>query len=137
MAVAESLTSGRIASALGAGSDASEWFAGGIVAYASDVKFELLGVEPGPVINPACARQLAQGAAKLLDAHLSIGVTGCGGPNPEEGQPPGTVFIATQFEGAYVNRAFEFDGPPDRVLEQTTRQALVLLDEATNSIPTD
>src|SRR5688572_18669120 len=68
VAVAESLTSGRIASALGAGSDAAEWFAGGIVAYASDVKFELLDVEPGPVINAACARQLAKGAAKLLDA---------------------------------------------------------------------
>ena len=130
VAVAESLTCGRIASALGAGHDAADWLAGGVVAYAPDVKFELLGVEPGPVITAACARQLADGVAQLLHADVAIGVTGCGGPEPEEGQPPGTVFIAVGLEGRTIERTYEFDGGPEAVLDHTVETALRLLLEA-------
>jgi nicotinamide-nucleotide amidase len=127
VAVAESLTCGRIASALGAGHDAADWLAGGVVAYAPDVKFELLGVDAGPVITAACARQLAEGVARLLRADAAIGVTGCGGPESEEGQPPGTVFVAVDLEGRTVECAYQFDGGPDAVLDQTVESALRLL----------
>ena len=52
IAAAESLTSGAIASALGRGEAASEWFAGGVVAYAERVKRELLGVTAASVLSP-------------------------------------------------------------------------------------
>ena len=73
VAVAESLTCGRIVSALGAGDDAAIWLAGGIVAYTPDVKFRLLDVDDGPVITARCARQLARGAAGLFRADLTLG----------------------------------------------------------------
>jgi nicotinamide-nucleotide amidase len=130
VAVAESLTCGRIASALGAGHDAADWLAGGVVAYSPDVKFELLGVEPGPVITAACARELAEGVERLLRADVAVGVTGCGGPEPEEGQPPGTVFIAVRLEARTIERAYEFDGGPEAVLDQTVESALRLVVEA-------
>lgn len=130
VAVAESLTCGRLASALGAGHDAADWLAGGVVAYAPDVKFELLGVEPGPVITAACARQLAEGVSRLMRAEVGVGVTGCGGPEPEEGQPPGTVFIAVNLEGRTIERAYEFDGGPAAVLDQTVESTLRLVAEA-------
>src|SRR5699024_11307093 len=62
IAVAESLTSGALASALGAAPDAAEWFAGGIVAYNSDVKHNLLRVSPGPVVRAGAAEVVARAA---------------------------------------------------------------------------
>ena len=57
VAVAESLTAGRIAQALGAAPDASDWFRGSVVAYAPEVKFDVLGVTPGPVNRASCAAE--------------------------------------------------------------------------------
>jgi len=78
VAVAESLTSGRLASALGEAPDASEWFRGAVVAYASAVKFDVLGVTPGPVVTASCAREMATGARNLLAADVSVAGTGVG-----------------------------------------------------------
>lgn len=94
VAAAESLTSGAIASALGKADDASIWFRGAVVAYASEVKFDVLGVRPGPVVCAECAGQMARGARRILGADWAVAVTGAGGPGTEEDQPPGTVFVA-------------------------------------------
>jgi nicotinamide-nucleotide amidase len=132
-AVAESLTAGHLAAALGAGDDAASWLAGGVVAYMPDVKFNLLGVTPGPVITRECARQMATGVAKLMRADVALGVTGCGGPDPEEGRPPGTVFIATSVRGRVDADEFMFAGPPDDVLASTIEMALDLMVRAISS----
>ncbi|HST86437.1 MAG TPA: CinA family protein, partial [Kineosporiaceae bacterium] len=87
--VAESLTSGRIASYLGAAEAASDWFCGGVVAYTSDVKYKVLDVDQGPVITASCARQMAHGVANLMGSDLALSVTGVGGPDPVEDQPTG------------------------------------------------
>ena len=94
VAAAESLTSGSVATRLGAGTDASVWFRGAIVAYAEDAKFRLLGVDPGPVVTASCATQMAQGVSRLFESQVGVAVTGVGGPEPVEGRPPGTVFVA-------------------------------------------
>ena len=131
VAAAESLTSGRLMSALGAGQSASEWLAGGVVAYREPVKFDLLGVTPGPVITARCARELAEGVGRLLDARIAVGITGCGGPDPEEDQPPGTVYVAVRVDGELTetHRVLEPDAPTE-VLEQATELAVGLLAEA-------
>jgi nicotinamide-nucleotide amidase len=130
VAVAESLTAGTLACALGAAPDASTWFRGGVVAYAAEVKFKVLGVPPGPVVTEECARAMARGVASLLDAHLAVSVTGVGGPGDEEGQPPGTVWfgvVSPDGERAELRR---FDGGPEDVLAATTSHALRLLRDA-------
>lgn len=124
VAVAESLTSGSIASHLGAAPDAGQWFAGGVVAYASAVKFEVLGVEPGPVITPSCARQMSEGVARLTSSDLGLAVTGVGGPDPEEGHPAGTVFIAVHTPDSTHATAHHFDGDPPTVVQLTALEAL-------------
>ena len=69
--VVESLTSGRLASTIGAGDDAGDWFAGGIVAYLTDVKESLLGLTPGTdPCSAECAEQLAESARRLFDADV-------------------------------------------------------------------
>ena len=130
IAAAESLTSGAIASGLGRGEEASEWFAGGVVAYAERVKREVLGVTAASVLSPQCARELATGVARLLDADVAVAVTGVGGPDPEEGLPPGTVYAAVTVGDDVTDAAWRFDGDPSAVVEQTVRAALELVRSA-------
>jgi PncC family amidohydrolase len=124
---AESLTSGQLAQRLGAGPDAANWFRGGLVAYAADVKVDVLGVPPGPVVTPECARAMARGAARLLDADATVATTGVGGPGPEEGHPPGTVYVAAVVRDHETCRRLDLTGEPAEVLRQTTDRALQIL----------
>jgi len=94
VAAAESLTGGRVTPDLSAVEGASDWFLGGLVVYAEELKFRLLGVDPGPVITAETALQMATGATELLGADVAVATTGVGGRGPQEGKPQGTVFIA-------------------------------------------
>jgi nicotinamide-nucleotide amidase len=136
IAAAESLTSGRVMSRLGAGEGASEWFAGGVVAYDEEVKFELLNVDRGPVITAKCAHQLATGVAELLGADVAVGITGCGGPDPEEGQPPGTIYVGVATKQGVQVEHHELEGgdDPDQVLDDATGVALAMLEAAVRDL---
>lgn len=125
--VAESLTSGAIAAALGAATDAGEWFSGGIVAYRPEVKFNVLGVPLGPVITADAAREMASGCARVLGSTASVAVTGAGGPGSQEGQRAGTVFIAVHTDQGEIVQQCWFPGDPGAVLENTIETALELL----------
>jgi nicotinamide-nucleotide amidase len=127
IAVAESLTSGAIASRLGAAPDSSTWFAGGVVAYASETKFRVLDVHPGPVVNARTAVQMAKGCAELLKADYTVAVTGAGGPGPEEGHPSGTVYAAVSSPHGETVDQHRFDGDPSEVVAQATVAALGML----------
>lgn len=124
VAVAESLTGGALAQALAAAPDASEWFAGGVVAYTVRTKARVLGVPEGPVVNAPTARRMAEGVRELLDADIAAAVTGVGGPGDEEGQPPGTVFLAVVTADSTRITEFAFAGDPASVLAQTVDATL-------------
>lgn len=93
LGLAESLTGGLIASRLVNVAGASKWFRGGLVSYASDVKFDLLSVTPGPVVSGSAAEEMALGAMRLLKVDVALAVTGVAGPDEQDGQPAGTVFV--------------------------------------------
>jgi nicotinamide-nucleotide amidase len=93
LGVAESVTGGLIASRLVNIAGASSWFRGGVVSYASDVKFDLLGVPRGPVVSAAAAEAMALGVRTLLKSDVGLSVTGVAGPQEQDGQPAGTVFV--------------------------------------------
>src|SRR4051812_48833777 len=93
IAVAESLTAGRLAAALGAAPAAADWFSGGVVAYSRHVKHTVLGVPDGPVVCKSAADAMAVGVRSLMDADLTVAVTGAGGPDPQDGHPPGSVWF--------------------------------------------
>src|SRR3954471_9164997 len=90
---AESLTGGAVSSALARGAGAADWYAGSLVAYSPEVKYDVLGVTPGPLISERCAVEMARGVADVLGADVTISTTGAGGPGSEEGNPAGTVFV--------------------------------------------
>jgi nicotinamide-nucleotide amidase len=130
VAAAESLTSGLIASRLGAGPNAADWFRGSVVAYQEPVKFEVLGVREGPVVTAECAEGMARGVARLLAADVAVAATGVGGPGPSEGKPAGTVFVAIAVDGQVTVRELDLAGDPDEILEDAATHALELLLDA-------
>ncbi|GAA4286003.1 CinA family protein [Georgenia daeguensis] len=127
VAVAESLTAGKIASHLGAAQDASTWFAGGVVAYTNETKYSVLNVDRGPVVTATCAGQMADGVAELLAADVAVAVTGVGGPGPEEGKEAGTVYVGGRAGARSLTAELHLDGGPTEVVEATTLHALRML----------
>jgi nicotinamide-nucleotide amidase len=127
IAVAESLTGGSLTAALARASDASTWLKGGVVAYQPEVKRELLGMGPVPVVSEAAALDLARGAARVLGADLGLAVTGVGGPGPQDGEPAGSVWMAVADDQGAVARHHQLDGPPEEVTAQVVVLALDLL----------
>lgn len=130
VAAAESLTGGAVSSALAAAPGASDWFHGAVVAYSPRVKQHVLDVTPGRVVTARCATELAEGVARVLEADAAVSTTGVGGPDPEEGEAPGTVYLGVVAPGYADCRRLDLDGEPDEIVEQATQAALELLLEA-------
>ena len=93
LGLAESVTGGLVAGRLTGIVGASDVLRGSIVSYASEVKFDLLGVTPGPVVNEDTAGQMALGARRVLGSSVGLALTGVAGPAEQDGMPVGTVCI--------------------------------------------
>ena len=133
LAVAESLTGGMLAATLVDVPGASSVFRGAVVAYATDLKSALLGVDPALLdsrgaVDPEVARQMAAGVRERLGADVGVATTGVAGPDPQDGQPPGTVFVAVDVRGGLSQvQAFVLDGDRAAVRAATVQAALTLL----------
>ncbi|NLV77969.1 MAG: nicotinamide-nucleotide amidohydrolase family protein [Rhodococcus sp.] len=98
VATAESLTAGLLSATVAGVPGASAVLRGGLVVYATDLKATLAGVdarqltEDGPVAESTAAA-LAEGARDRCSATWGVGLTGVAGPDPQDGHPPGTLFV--------------------------------------------
>jgi nicotinamide-nucleotide amidase len=137
IAVAESLTGGALTQALAKAPEASTWLRGGLVAYSEAVKHEVLGVGEVPVVSEACATAMAEGAAKLLGADVVLAATGVGGPDPQDGLDPGTVWTAVHHAGATHTRLLRLDGEPEDVCSRTCLALLTWAGELVREHPPD
>jgi nicotinamide-nucleotide amidase len=132
LAAAESLTGGLVAGALTDIPGSSTAFRGGVVAYAPELKAEILGVdsrmlaEHGPVYAPVAAA-MADGVRKLLGATVGVATTGVAGPGPADGWPAGTVHIAVSLADDTVVRTMALAGNRDEVRRLTVERTLGLL----------
>jgi nicotinamide-nucleotide amidase len=97
------------------------------------VKYDVLGVTPGPLVSERCAVEMVTGAAKVLEVDAAVSTTGAGGPGPEEGKPAGTVHVALFVRGEVTAHELALDGDPGEVVEGATEKALGLLLEAMQS----
>jgi nicotinamide mononucleotide (NMN) deamidase PncC len=66
------------------------------------VKFDLLDVDPGPVLTARAAEQMATGVRTLIRAEIGVSTTGVAGPDTEEGQPVGTLFVGIATPGTFA-----------------------------------
>ena len=115
LGLAESLTGGMICSRLAGVQGASSVLRGGVVSYASDVKFDVLGVPEGPVVTEEAAIAMAEGACRVLGSDVAIATTGVAGPDPLEGVAPGTAYLATTVDGVTEVGMVRFPGDRERV----------------------
>lgn len=132
VAVAESLTGGALASALVDIEGASTAFRGGIVAYATELKTALLGVDAellgsGGPVQASVALAMARGVRARLDATFGLATTGVAGPDPVDGVPAGTVYLAVSGPGGETSVPLEFIGGRDMVRRASVVHALDLL----------
>ena len=115
LAVAESLTGGLIASRLVNVAGASNWFRGGVVSYASEVKFDVLNVPVGLVVSGDAAEAMAKGVRELLKSDVAISITGVAGPEEQDGQPVGTVFVGIAIGDTLTHVQLRVPGDRQRV----------------------
>jgi len=128
LGLAESVTGGLIASRLVGIEGASAWFRGGVVSYATEVKQQLLGVPAGPVVSAEAACAMAEGAREALGADIGLSVTGVAGPETQDGQPVGTVFLGVARRGAPpVAHELRVPGDRPRIRQFAAISALDLL----------
>jgi len=120
LGTAESVTGGLIASRLTNIPGASDVFRGSIVSYASEVKFDVLGVPVGPVVSDDAAIAMAEGACRVLGADVAISVTGVAGPEPQEGVPVGTVYLGVCIDGEAESMMLRLPGDRERVRQFST-----------------
>jgi nicotinamide-nucleotide amidase len=106
VAVAESLTGGLLGAELTGMPGSSATFVGGVVAYATPLKNLLLGVPADLLaahgaVHPDVAAAMAAGVRDRLGASYGLAVTGVAGPDPQDGQPVGTVHVAVAGSGEH------------------------------------
>lgn len=118
ISVAESMTGGLLAARLTAIPGCSSQFYGGVISYDKEMKLDFLGVssetlaEHGAVSEPV-ARQMAEGAARVMRTEAAISITGIAGPDKGgEDKPVGTVWIGIRWRDR--TRAFHHVFPGDR-----------------------
>ncbi|GAA0463965.1 CinA family protein [Streptomyces stramineus] len=141
VAAAESLTGGQLSAVLTEAPGASRTVRGSVTSYATDVKREVLGVDGdllarNGAVDAEVARQMARGVRALLDADWGIATTGVAGPDPQDGRPVGTVFVAAAGPGGETSvRELSLDGNRARIRAESVQAVLeLLLSELTENV---
>jgi nicotinamide-nucleotide amidase len=132
IATAESLTGGLVCAALTDVPGASAVVRGSVVAYATELKAQVLGVDAellatGGAVQTEVARQMAAGVCRVLGSDVGVATTGVAGPDPQDGRAVGTVFVAVAAGGAVVVRELALAGDRASIRQQTVAQALDLV----------
>ncbi len=127
LGLAESVTGGLVAGRITNVAGASEVFRGAVVSYASEVKFDLLGVDPGPVVNERAALQMAEGARRVLGCHVGLALTGVAGPTEQDGVEAGTLCVGIVTPVESVARTMRLPGLRDQMRQMSVISSLDLL----------
>lgn len=104
IAAAESLTAGMFMAELGSQPGIGNALTGGVVVYNEAMKIEQLGILPSlldyhGIVSAECAEALAENVRERFDSTFGVGLTGAAGPEPHDGEPPGTIWIGIAAEG--------------------------------------
>ncbi|MGW7357619.1 CinA family protein [Streptomyces sp. NPDC054802] len=133
LAVAESLTGGLVAAELTSVPGASNSFRGSVTAYATTLKRDVLGVDADLLaargaVDPQVAAQMAAGVRDVLGADWGVATTGVAGPEPQDGQAVGTVYVAVAGPaGIGKVSALRLNGDRGEIRRESVRSVLDLL----------
>lgn len=132
VAVAESLTGGRLCAALIDVPGASAAVAGGITAYSVEAKSTVLGVDPNQItvhgtVSAVTARLMAGAVRERFGTDWAIATTGVAGPHRSEGQPVGRVYIAVAGHQVLEARQLDLAGDRDAIRTATVAASIDFL----------
>jgi nicotinamide-nucleotide amidase len=131
LGLAESVTGGLVAGRLTNVAGSSDVLRGSIVSYASEVKFDVLGVTPGPVVSESVAVEMAIGARRVLGADVGLALTGVAGPADQDGVKPGTLCVGLALpDGSTQSRTLQLPGVRDQMRQLSVISALDFLRRA-------
>lgn len=134
VAVAESLTGGLVVAELVSVAGASDVVLGGVVAYSTELKHTVIGVdadllaEHGPV-HPQVAEQMADRVRDALAvggrrADVGLATTGVAGPGAQDGHPAGTVYLGIAIGESVRSLRLSLVGDRQAIREQTVSELL-------------
>jgi len=130
ISIAESCTGGMIAEKLTSIAGSSAYFKGGVVAYANEIKANVLKVDPALIeengaVSEEVACAMAEGVRKLMQTDIAISTTGIAGPDGgTEEKPVGTVWIAMATEDGVSANKYQFGNQRQRNINWTVQTAL-------------
>jgi len=130
IAVAESVTGGRVCDMLVSVPGISRFFLAGVVAYSNDAKERLLGVPAGLIeahgaVSAQAAEAMARGVAGAAGADIGVSTTGIAGPaGATERKPVGLVFVGLFLGGRSAVARFELGAERERVRDRAAKHAL-------------
>lgn len=138
LATSESLTGGLLGATITAVPGASRYYLGGVVVYATEQKSRIGGVNPAVlkaqgVVSEQTAVEMVFGVQQKTGADYALAASGVAGPDPQEGHPPGLVWIAAigptigSIQPPPTALRFEFDGDRLEIRELTVSAALQML----------
>src|SRR5204863_4578366 len=127
LGLAESVTGGLVAARVTAVAGASDVLRGSIVSYASDVKFDVLGVPEGSVVTPEAAAAMALGAQRVLGADVGLSLTGVAGPTEQDGQPVGTLHVGLATADGVETASLRLPGTRDQMRQFSVISSLDLV----------
>jgi len=136
LALAESCSGGLLSDLITDIPGSSFFYRGGIVAYSSDAKINLLGVDPGLLekegeVSPVVAEAMAAGAKKIFNSHFAIGITGVAGPGSDAaGNPAGLVYIALDGPDKTEQKQLNLGGARKAIKERAAQVALDMIRKA-------
>lgn len=132
VAIAESLTGGLVSAAMTGIAGASVVVRGGVLAYATDLKSQVLGVDEvllGRVgaVDADVAAQMASGVRSLMGATYGLATTGVAGPDRVDGKAVGTVYVAVVGPASSRVKALSLSGDRGQIRALSVLAALALL----------
>lgn len=140
LATAESLTGGLLADAFVSVAGASAVYLGGVVSYATSVKESVLGVDADLLarrgaVDPDVALEMARRVRDVVHDHgrradVGVATTGVAGPDPADGQPVGTVYVAVSTPTTELVVPLQLTGTRAEIREQSVSGALSALARA-------
>ena len=133
VATAESCTGGEIAHLLTSVPGSSDYFKGSVVAYANELKVNVLGVNPADieregVVSEPVVLQMAEGVRRVMGTDYAVATSGVAGPaggTPEK--PVGTVWIGVATPRGCFARKYVFSFTRERNIAKAAAKALELL----------
>lgn len=133
LSTAESCTGGKMAELMTSVPGASKYFKGSVVAYATEVKINVLGlseslIQEYSVVSAEVAKAMALNVKSLLKTDYAIATTGNAGPKKGEASAEvGTVFIALATPSRVIVEEFNFGQPREKVIDRASVKGLEML----------